>query len=141
MTEGHAVDVTMVLSHALPDNATIEFPLSTTDISDGSMPDDYAVPESITFDANETSASFTITATQDTVEEIGDELVLVYFTLPISVENLTYGDPDVTIVTIIDDYTPGVTVTPSTLDVNEGGTPRTRSSWTPSPPPATLPWR
>ena len=46
---------------------------------------------------------------RDTVEE-SDELVLVYFTLPTSEEyveysgeNLTYGDPDTTIVTIIDD--------------------------------------
>ena len=119
VTEGAGVEVTMVLSHALPGNATITFPLSTSDSS--SMPDDYTVPETITFGANETSASFTITATQDTVVE-GDELVIVFFTLPISEENLTYGDPATTIVTIVDDDTPGMTVTPTTLDVDEGGT-------------------
>ena len=119
VSEGDAVEVTVVLSHALPDNATITFPLWTSD--DSSMPDDYTVPESITFGANQTSASFTITATQDTVEE-GDELVLVFFTLPISGENLTYGDPATTIVTIIDDDTLGMTVTPRTLVVDEGST-------------------
>ena len=119
VSEGDAVEVTMVLSHALPRNATITFPLWTTDVD--SMPDDYTVPETITFGANETSASFTITATQDNVEE-DPESVLVFFTLPPSVENLTYGDPATTIVTIIDDYTPGMTVTPSTLDVDEGAT-------------------
>ena len=100
MSEGDSVEVTVVLSHALPDNATIKFELMTYDV--GSMPDDYTVLGPITFGPNQTSAFFTITATQDTVEE-GDELVLVYFTLPISGENLTYGDPDTTIVTIIDD--------------------------------------
>ena len=100
VSEGDSVEVTVVLSHALPDNATITFELMTYDV--GSMPDDYSVLGPITFGPNQTSASFTITATQDTVEE-GDELVLVYFTLPISGENLTYGDPDTTIVTIIDD--------------------------------------
>ena len=67
VTEGDAVEVTMVLSHALPGNAAITFRLSTTDI--GSMSGDYTVPETITFGANQTSASFTFTAIQDTVEE------------------------------------------------------------------------
>ena len=129
VSEGDSVEVTVVLSHALPGNLPITFDLWTYDVS--SMPDDYTLllplPVSITFGPNQTSAFFTITATQDTVKE-GDELVLVYFnfTLPTSVEhveysgeNLTYGDPDTTIVTIIDD---GMTVTPSTLDVDEGAT-------------------
>ena len=119
VTEGDAVEVTMVLSHALPGNAAITFPLSTTDI--GSMSGDYTVPETITFGANQTSASFTFTAIQDTVEE-GHELVLVFFTLPIPGENLTYGEPATTLVTIVDDYTPGMTVTPTSLTLGEGGT-------------------
>ena len=119
VAEGDAVEVTVVLSQALPGNAPITFPLSTTNYN-GSMPGDYTVPESITFGANQTSASFTITTIQDTDEE-RDQFVLVFFTLPISGENLTYGDPATTLVTIIDDYTPGMTITPSTLDVDEGG--------------------
>ena len=118
VSEGDEVEVTMVLSHALPGNATITFSLSTTDV--GSIPGDYTVPETITFGANETSASFTITTTQDTDVE-GDERVEVSFTLPISEEYLTYGDPDTTLVNIVDDDTPGMTITPRTLDVDEGG--------------------
>ena len=83
--------------------------------------DDYTLPESITFGANETSASFFVTAIQDNVEE-DPESVLVFFTLPISEENLTYGDSATTIVTIVDDDTPGMTITPTTLDVDEGST-------------------
>ena len=121
MSEGDEVEVTMVLSHALPGNATITFELMTTDFN--STPEDYTpLPESITFGANQTSASFTITATQDTVEEIGDEQVEIFFPLPISREHLIYGDPATTLVTIVGDDTPGMTITPRTLDVDEGGT-------------------
>ena len=67
VSEGDKVEVTMLLSNALPGNATITFPLSTTNYN-GSMPDDYTVPETITFGANQTSASFTITTIQDTDE-------------------------------------------------------------------------
>jgi hypothetical protein len=104
VSEGDSVEVTVVLSHALPGNEPTIFPIFPLSAYDfESTPEDYTpLPPTITFGANETRASFTITATQDTVEE-GDELVLVYFTLPISGENLTYGDPDTTIVTIIDD--------------------------------------
>ena len=63
VSEGDTVEVTVELSHAPPGNAPITFPLQTSDVS--SIPEDYTVPETITFAANETSASFTITATQD----------------------------------------------------------------------------
>ena len=38
------------------------------------------------------------------------------------VEYLIYGDHPTTIVTIVGDDTPGMTITPRTLDVDEGGT-------------------
>ena len=119
VSEGDSVEVTMVLSHARPGNATITFELMTTDFN--STPDDYTLPESITFGANQTSASFTITATQDTEAE-PDEQVEIYFPLPMSREYLIYGDPATTLVTIVGDDTPGMTITPRTLDVDEGGT-------------------
>ena len=37
-------------------------------------------------------------------------------------EYLIYGDPATTLVTIVGDDTPGMTITPRTLDVDEGGT-------------------
>ena len=120
VTEGNAVEVTMVLSHALPGNATPTFQLMTTDFN--STPEDYTLlPTSITFGANQTRASFTITATQDAVKE-GDEQVEIYFPLPTSLEHVIYGDPATTLVTIVGHDTPGMTITPRTLDVDEGGT-------------------
>ena len=83
VSEGDSVEVTMVLSHARPGNVTITFDLWTTDFN--STPEDYTpLPESITFGPNETRASFTITATQDTEPE-PDEQVEVFFTLPTGV--------------------------------------------------------
>ena len=117
VTEGAGVEVTVELSHALPGNASITITLQPSDIR--SMPDDYTVPETITFGANETSASFIITATQDTEVE-SDESVAVFLQLPISEEIVIYGEPDFTIVNIVDDDSPGVTITPRTLDVDEG---------------------
>ena len=86
-----------------------------------SSADDYTgVPETITFGVNETSVSFTITATQDTEAE-GEER----FQLILQVEpglGVTLGDHQMTTVVIIDDDdTPGMTVLPSTLAVDEGG--------------------
>ena len=120
VTEGNEVEVTMVLSHALPGNLPITFELMTTDFN--STPEDYTpLPVSITFGANETRASFTITATQDTEAE-PDEQVEIYFPLPTSKDHVIYGDPATTLVTIVGDATPGMTITPRTLDVDEGGT-------------------
>ena len=119
VTEGDEVEVTVELSDALPGNAPITIRLQTSDIS--SMPDDYTVPETITFGANETSASFTITATQDTDVE-SDESVAIFLQLPISEEIVIYGVPSFTTVTIVDDDTPSMTITPRTLHVAEGGT-------------------
>ena len=126
VSEGDSVEVTMVLSHARPGNATITFQLSAYPLFDfNPPPDDYTpLPVSITFGANQTSASFTITATQDTELE-PDERVEVSFDLPSGeeeVEYLIYGDHPTTIVTIVGDDTPGMTITPRTLDVDEGGT-------------------
>ena len=119
VSEGDAVEVTVVLSHALPDNATITFPLSTTDVD--SMPDDYTVPDSITFGANKTSASFTVTATQDTLSE-GDEYFIIDLEPPTQGEDVVYGDHELTVIYIVDDDTLGMTVTPRTLVVDEGST-------------------
>ena len=81
--------------------------------------DDYTgVPATITFGVNETSLSFTITATQDTEAESEER-----FLLTLQVEQglgVTYGDHRFTTVVIIDDDTPGMTVLPSGLAVDEG---------------------
>ena len=121
VTEGDEVEVTVELSTALPGNVVpITLPLLADNVS--SMSDDYTVPETITFGANETTVSFTITANQDSKEE-GDESFVVSFTLPQELEDiLIFGDTYTTTVNIVDGNTPGMTVTPRTLAVDEGDT-------------------
>ena len=119
VTEGDEVEVTVELSSASLRDAPITFPLAKFD--EGASPDDYSVPESITVGANETSASFTITATQDTGAE-GDERFTILLEQPTQGENVIYEDPAFTTIHIIDDDSPGMAILPRTLDVDEGGT-------------------
>ena len=118
VSEGDEVEVTVELSHALPDNASITFPL--TEIAGDALPDEYAVPDSITFGANKTSASFTVTATQDTLRE-DDEYFIIYIEPPTQGEDVVYGDHELTIINIVNDDSL-MTITPRTLDVDEGST-------------------
>ena len=118
VSEGDEVEVTVELSHALPGNASITFPL--TKIVGDALPDEYAVPDSITFGANKTSASFTVTATQDTLRE-DDEYFIIYLEPPTQGEDVVYGHHELTVINIVNDDSP-MTVTPRTLDVDEGST-------------------
>ena len=118
VSEGDEVEVTVELSHALPDNASITFPLTT--IVGDALPDDYTVPDSITFGANKTSASFTVTATQDTLAE-GTEFFLIQLDPPTQGEDVVNGEHEFTVINIVNDDSP-MTITPRTLDVDEGST-------------------
>ena len=121
VSEGDEVEVTVELSHALPGNASITFPL--TKIDDGASPDDYTVPASITFGANETSASFTVTATQDILSE-GDEYFFIFLDPPTQGEDVVSVDHEGTVIKIVNDVNvdSSMTITPRTLDVDEGST-------------------
>ena len=118
VSEGDEVEVTVELSHALPGNASITFPLTT--IVGDALPDEYAVPDSITFGANKTSASFTVTATQDTLAE-GTEFFLIQLDPPTQGEDVVNGEHEFTVINIVNDDSP-MTITPRTLDVDEGST-------------------
>ena len=118
VSEGDEVEVTVELSHALPGNASITFPL--TEIVGDALPDEYAVPDSITFGANKTSASFTVTATQDTLAE-GDEYFIIFLDPPTQGEDVVNGEHELTVINIVNDDSP-MTITPRTLDVDEGST-------------------
>ena len=118
VSEGDEVEVTVELSHALPGNASITFPLTT--IVGNALPDEYAVPDSITFGANKTSASFTVTATQDTLAE-GTEYFLIQLDPPTQGEDVVNGEHEFTVINIVNDDSP-MTITPRTLDVDEGST-------------------
>ena len=120
--EGDEVEVTVELSHALPGNASITFPL--TKIDDGASPDDYTVPASITFGANEISASFTVAATQDTLAE-DTEYFIIFLDPPTQGEDVVSVDHEGTLIRIfnvVNVDTLGITFTPASLTVGEGVT-------------------
>ena len=120
--EGDEVEVTVELSIAPPGNASITFPL--TKIDSGASPDDYTVPASITFGANEISASFTVAATQDTLAE-DTEYFIIFLDPPTQGEDVVSVDHEGTLIRIFNDVnvdTLGITFTPASLTVGEGVT-------------------
>ena len=119
VTEGATQAVTVTLS---------EDPLQTTTIlltatgQSGATSADYSgVPASVTFNAGQTSRSFTFTATQDTLDDDDESVLLEFGTLPPKVSEGTRGDSTVR---IIDDDDPEVSVSfgAGTYTVAEGST-------------------
>ena len=113
--EGGTVEVTVTLSAAPEQEVTI--PIVKTD-EGGASEDDYSgVPASVTFASGETDQSFTVAATQDTVDDDGESVKLTFGTLP---EGVSAGTTAASTVTITDDDVPAGTVslvlTPGTID-------------------------
>ena len=115
--EGGSATVRVTLS-ADPER-TITIPLIKTE-QGGVSTDDYSgVPASLTFNAEQTSKSFTFSATQDNVDDDDESVKLAFGTLP---PRVTEGAPDETTLEIADDDNPHVTVrfTQSKYTVVEG---------------------
>ena len=114
--EGGRVAVTVVLS-AEPEREVI-IPLTTRN-EGGADGDDYAgVPASVTFNARDTEKTFTFTATDDTVDDDDERVLLGFGALPARV---TGGVTATAGVDITDDDTRGVKVEPTQLTFSEGG--------------------
>ncbi len=116
VAEGGTVDVTVTLD-ADPER-TVIIPLKVTE-QNGASSDDYSgVPADITINAGEMEKSFTFTATQDDIDDDG-ESVMLNFDSPLPA-GVTEGSMDETIVVIGDDDTAGVTISETSLDIEEG---------------------
>ena len=116
VTEGDAVDVTVTLSKDPERSVTI--PISTTN-QDGASNGDYSgVPANLTFVPGDTEETISFTATDDDVHE-DDESVKLTFgnTLPIGV---TASGTTETTVFITDDDNVGVTISETSLNIEEG---------------------
>ena len=113
------VVVTVTLS-ADPER-TVTIPITKTNEGGASNSDYSGVPASVTFNAGETSKTFTFSATPDTIDEDGESVKLTFGTLPTGV---TAGTPDETRVAINDDDLAVITVSygRSTYTVTEGST-------------------
>ena len=94
---GMGVEVTVRLS--APPGREVVVPLTETP-GGGAMGDDYAgVPDSVTFGADETERTFTVTAVDDEANDDGETVTLGFGTLPPGVR---VGDPPAAVVTLLD---------------------------------------
>ena len=101
-TEGEPpTSVTVTLS--VDPKRTVVVPLTTTPLGGATTADYSGVPATVTFQAGETSQSFGITATQDSVDDDGESLQLGFGTLPTGVPA---GAPAMSTVGLEDDEGP-----------------------------------
>ena len=115
--EGDNVEVTVTLS-ADPDQ-TVVIPLTAA--GRGGLEDaDYSgVPANVTFSAGGSlEQRFSVTTTDDRINDDGESLRLTFGTLP---DSVTSTSPSSATVSITDDDVAGVTLSETSLDIAEGG--------------------
>ena len=120
VAESSTVTVTVTLD-ADPER-TVVIPIEAANQGGASDSDYSGVPQNVTFNAGDTSRSFTFTAAHDTDDDDGESVKLSFgATLPTVV---TAGTPATSTVTITDDDDPQVTVAfgQSTYSAAEGST-------------------
>ena len=116
VAEGGMVSVEVKLTSAPASAVTV--PVTHTPQGATSSGDYSGVPANVMFSAGETSKAFTFTATQDTVDDDGESVLLEFGTLPDTVQT---GTTTQTTVTITDDDAPEVSFGESAYTVAEGG--------------------
>ena len=84
----------------------------------GATAADYTVPEQVSFGSEETLQRLTVTATDDGVDDDGETVAVGFGELP---PGVTARTPRTATVSIADDDTAGVAVSPWALSVPEGG--------------------
>ena len=98
---------------------TVAIPITATD-QDGASGDDYSgVPARVTFNSGDTEVDITFSAASDNVDDDDESVKLTFGSLPDGVS--ASGTTEAT-VNITDDDTAGVTVNPTSLTLDEGGT-------------------
>ena len=114
VAEGASVTVTVVLS-AAPERQVV-VPVTHTAQGDTTAAD-YSVPStSVTFNIDQTTATFTFTAAADDIDDDGDSVALGFGDLP---ERVSAGAAST--VSITDDDVAGLTLSPVSVSVTEGG--------------------
>ena len=105
-TEGGTAATVQVNLSAQPERS-VTIPVSASG-SDGATSADYTLStRSVTFSSTQTSRTFTVTATDDTVDDDGESVALSFGNLPTRV---TAGNPATETVSLIDNDVPEVTV-------------------------------
>ncbi len=114
--EGGTVSVKVKLNK--DPERTVALPLSITHFEGASGADYSGVPGTVTFQGGDTEKSFSFAATQDTVDDDGEYVLIGFVTLP---PRVTSATPSQTTVSITDDDTAGVNISETELEVPEGG--------------------
>ena len=136
VAEGGTVEVTVTLD---PDpERTVTIPIIRTN-QDGASNGDYSgVPASVTFNNGDTSESFTFTATDDTVDDDGESVLLTFGAMP---DGVSAGTPTETTVTITDDDAAAgkvaLALTPATISESGAGNASTVTASVPAASSAT----
>ena len=105
-TKENEVVVTVTLSE--DPKRTVTIPISKNDLGGASSSDYSGVPATLTFNSGDTSKTFTFAATADSVDDDGESVKLTFgTTLPTGV---TEGATKETVISIVDDDVPPVTV-------------------------------
>ena len=105
VAEGGTVEVTVTLDE--DPEQTVVIPVTAAG-QDGATSSDYSsVPANVTFDAGDTSKTFTLSATDDTVDDDDEEVLITFGTLPTGVSAGTVKE---TLVSITDNDDPEVEV-------------------------------
>ena len=116
VAEGGMVSVEVKLTSAPASAVTV--PVTHTPQGATSSTDYSGVPANVMFSAGETSKAFTFTATQDTVDDDGESVLLTFGTLPATVQT---GTTTESTVNITDDDAAAVSFGQSAYTVAEGG--------------------
>ena len=124
VAEGGMVSVEVKLTSAPASAVTV--PVTHTPQGATSSADYSGVPSSVTFSAGETSKTFSFTATQDTVDDDGESVLLTFGTLPATVQTGTTTETTVTITDV--DEPPSAPATPAVSAVS-GSTTSLSVSW------------
>ena len=116
-TEGGSVVVKVILSADPERSFTI--PIEPAN-QGGATNSDYSIDATaVAFNSGDMEVTFVFSATQDSIDDDGESVDISFGTLPAGV---TAGSPAVTTVSITDNDTAGVTVSPTTLTVTEDDT-------------------
>ncbi|MCY3655370.1 MAG: cadherin-like beta sandwich domain-containing protein, partial [Chloroflexi bacterium] len=102
--EGDSRSITVRLS-ADPQR-TVTIPLSRIN-QGGASGSDYSLPSTVTFNSGDTTRTVSFLATDDSVDDDGESVRLGFTSLPVGV---SAGTPNETVVSIVDDDDPEVTV-------------------------------
>ena len=117
VAEGSPETVTVTLDK--DPERTVVVPISPAGEGGASGSDYSVVPGSVTFRSGDTSETFTFRAVDDDVDDDGESVVLG-FGRPLP-DGVRAGSPDEATVAIVDGDTAGVSVSPRSLSVSEGG--------------------